>query len=395
MKGLGIIACVVLLFGSYSHAEDALNKLYGMSSSAIVLVDADHHEIISKQADVGLIPASTVKLITALVAMEHWGRNHRFKTQFYLDRERDVLLVKGLGDPFLISEELDVIVDEIKRLGINHLNGITSDDSHFTSQINFRDQGNTNNPYDAAASALAVNFNTIEVNVTSSGIESAESQTPLTPMASKLAKGLPVGKHRINLGSAKRGPNYFIEVLSAKLRQAGITVNKINDGYQTTVQDAVLLFTHANTRSLAEVVAAMLEYSNNFIANQLFLLLGSERYGAPANLHKAQQVLTEYISQRFSWDNYQIEDGAGLSRSNLLSANQLLDVLTMLEPYRDLMPIQSPRILAKSGTMKGVSCYAGFLYRNDEWHRFAVLINQPVEYRFREKLAKQLLAYDG
>jgi len=59
------------------------------------------------------------------------------------------------------------------------------------------------------------------------------------------------------------------------------------------------------------------------------------------------------------------------------------------------MPQQSSQIYAKSGTLKGVSCYAGYVFRDNEWQTFALLINQPVRYRFREQLAEELVYYDG
>lgn len=395
MKVQCVVSCMLLLFGVNSHAGDALNKLYGMSSAAIVLVDTKHRELIAKQASQALIPASTVKLLTALVALEHWGRKHQFKTEFYLDKYNHVLIVRGLGDPFLISEELDVIVAKIKDLGITRLENIIADDSYFDYMVNLSDRDRTNNPYDAVASALAVNFNTIELEVSSAGVKSGEAQTPLTPMAKHLASGLPAGKHRINLGSAKRSPEYFIQVLSAKLRNAGVVVDNKNEQPTSSLEDTSLLFTHSNTRPLEQIVQAMLEYSNNFIASQLFLLLGIEQSGSPASLQKSRQMLAAYVARQFNWQNYVVEDGSGLSRSNQLSAHQLVDVLDKFASYRDLMPQQSQHIFAKSGTLKGVSCYAGYVFRNNEWQTFALLINQPVQYRFREQVAEELLNYDG
>jgi len=137
----------------------------------------------------------------------------------------------------------------------------------------------------------------------------------------------------------------------------------------------------------------MLEYSNNFIANQLFLMLGAEQLGAPANLQKSQQAMASFIAKQFAWQNYVIEDGSGLSRCNQLNANQLIDVLKLFRPYQSLLPQQNSSILAKSGTLKGVSTYAGYVFRNDEWQSFALLINQSVPYRFREQIAEDLLQY--
>lgn len=393
MKILYVFSCLLLTFCSSSHASEALKKLYSLPSSAVLLVDESNEEVIARQPNKPFIPASTVKLITAIAALEYWGNQHRFKTEFYLDRKHNVLIVKGLGDPFLVSEELDIIVEKIKRLNILDLDGIVADTSYFDSVVNIEEQGKSNNPYDAASSALAVNFNSIEVDVDSGIVTSAETQTPLTPMAKKLASKLANGRHRINLGSAERSPDYFIEVLVEKLQTAGIDMSRGEKTVRADINNAQLLFIHSNTRTLNEVVAAMLEYSNNFIANQLFLLLGAEQLGAPANLDKSQQVISNFIAEHFDWQNYVIEDGAGLSRANRLTAKQLIEVLRLFREHKQLMPQQTPHILAKSGTLKGVSCYAGYVFRNHEWQTFALLINQPVRYRFREQVAEDLLRY--
>ncbi len=392
MKDLFLVGLLIVV-SPISQAAQSLNALSQMPASALALVDASGETILSQRANKALVPASTVKLITALMALEQWGAEYRFKTDFYFDEFNKTLIVKGFGDPILISEELDVIVNRIKQIGITQLNRIITDTSYFTRAVNITEQGKTNNPYDAAASALALNFNTIEVDVSNNGIASAEQQTPLTPMALTLANGLPMGKHRINLGAASRSPQYFVQVLTAKLAQVGVLVSEQHEEIPYLTQDAKLLFTHANSKTLQETIMAMLEFSNNFIASQIFLLLGIEYYGAPADLQKSQQAIARYINEEFNWSDYVIKDGAGLSRANQLTVNQLIEVLERFRPYRALLPQQTPHILAKSGTLKGVSCYAGYLYRDNEWQSFAVMINQPVRYRFREQLAHELLNY--
>ena len=391
MNLLKLLICSVVLLSGCAYADSALKSLEQLETSALLVLNSNAEPVYSKQPQRMLIPASTVKLITSLIALEHWGRTHRFATEFYMDESANELIVRGLGDPFLVSEEIDLIVEEIRTLGIEQLNGIYADVSYFAGSEEVTQQGATSNPYHAAASALAANFNTIEVEVKGLSVTSGEAQTPITPMAKSLARGLPKGQHRINLGAAKRGPQYFIEVLTEKLRMAGVVVNQPSQ--HASQGDLSLLFTHVNSRTLDQVIAAMLKYSNNFIANQLFLILGAEKYGAPANLQKSQDRVKRFVGANFKWPLYAINDGAGLSRDNRLNASQLVEVLQEFAQYRDLMPVQNSRILAKSGTLNGVSCYAGYLMRGAEWNAFALLINQPVKYQFRERVAEELLGY--
>ncbi len=390
MKFLRFLFFIGMLSGSQVLADSSIDLLNRMDASALLVIDANGLPLYAKQSEEVLIPASTVKLLTALMAIKHWGRTHRFVTEFYIDTAENSLVVRGLGDPFLVSEEIDLIVEKIKQMNFQSFSSIHVDTGYFSDALNDAMPATTDNPYDASAGALAVNFNTIEVNVLDGVITSGEAQTPITAMAKSLAKGLANGNHRINLGNAQRGPKYFVEILSEKLRRAGIVVKQTHV-MERDAGGLSLLFTHYNSRPLDKVIAAMLKYSNNFIANQLFLMLGAEKLEAPATLGKSRLALKAFIDINFQWQRYSVYDGSGLSRNNRLSARHLTELAQKFAPYRDLMPSQSPAIRAKSGTLSGVSCYAGYVYREGEWLIFALMINHPVEYRFRERLAEELL----
>ncbi len=392
---LTLVSAAICIFPA-SHAGNALAQISAMEYSSLLLLDANRRPVLSHQPGREFIPASTVKLITALMALERWGRGHRFKTEFYLDHATNVLIIRGLGDPFLISEELDLIVNKLRGLNISQLKGLSTNSDYFSPTVNSSKYAQSNNPYDAAMSALAVNFNTINVNVKSGVVTSAEAQTPITPMARKLGSALSNGRHRINLGLTHAGPEYFSQVLAEKIRRAGIqieSVQGVNGRQAPNGTHTSLLFVHSNSHTLEHVVKAMLEYSNNFIANQLFLLLGADQFGEPASREKSRRMVQQFIARQFQWQGYTLEEGAGLSRSNKLNAYQLTELLEQFARYRDLMPQQQPGILAKSGTMAGISSYAGYLHRYGEWQPFALLVNQPVPYQFREQLAEELLHY--
>ncbi len=386
-----IIILLILSFTSINvQAGSALDKLHTLPLASILFVDKNEQALESKNPNLQFVPASTVKVLTSLLALEHWGEDYRFKTEFYLDEATNSLWIKGYGDPFLISEELNEIVHKIKLKGIEELDGIGTDSSHFSKTIAIDGQGQSLNPYDAAVGAVAANFNTINIRVYENSISSSEKQTPLTPLANQLANGLPIGTHRINLGNAEHTPRYFAELLKAKLNKASIPTDTIMLKGRIPSQ-AKLLFVHENSNTLSFVIKSMLEFSNNFIANQLFLALGADIYGAPANLEKSQKVMNEFIRNKYDWANYSIVEGAGLSRNNHLSAHQLIEILESFRPYIYLMPSQTNSIYAKSGTLKNVSTYAGYVLKNEHWSPFAIMINQAVQFRFREEVAKELL----
>jgi D-alanyl-D-alanine carboxypeptidase/D-alanyl-D-alanine-endopeptidase (penicillin-binding protein 4) len=367
----------------------SLDTLNNLPSSSLLLIDENKNILHSRNAENPYIPASTIKILTSLIALEHWGSDYRFKTDFYHDKDTNSLWVKGYGDPYLVSEEIDIIVKKIMQTGISELDGISVDNSYFSKAINIDGQGNSLNPYDASLGATAANFNTINVRVYLDTVSSSETQTPLTPLANTLAKGLDIGTHRINLGNAEYGSRYFAELLKAKLNLSKIPTDSFFQSGKIP-DTAELLFTHQNSKTLKDVIRSMLEFSNNFIANQLFLSLGAEIVGAPADINKSQAVVNEYIKNNFNWTDYKILEGAGLSRQNRMTANQLIEVLDKFSPYRYLMSAQTDNIFAKTGTLHNVSTYAGYINRNNDWSPFAIMINQRVNFNFRKEIAVEL-----
>jgi len=364
-----------------------IDEALALADSSLVLSDG-RRLLIADQPERPMVPASTMKLVTALAAIERWGLNHRFETGFYLGTDGR-LWVRGGGDPYLVSEELDRIVIALKGKGVRSLAGLGLDADLFGAEVVIPGRSSSNNPYDAPVTALAVNFNTVSVVVSAGAIQSAESQTPITPTARRVAGGLGAGKHRVNLIDGDRALAHFGEVFKAKLEQGGIRVEgPVARG--AVPRSAQLIYSHRNALSLEQIVKNMLEYSTNFVANDLFLMLGGR--DGRTSMVAAQQAVEAWARQTFGWREFQIEDGAGLSRGNRLSGRQLLDVLERLRPHLELLPRQDndADVRAKTGTLRGVSTYAGFVRRGAQWLPFSLMINQPVAYGFRLQVASAL-----
>jgi serine-type D-Ala-D-Ala carboxypeptidase/endopeptidase (penicillin-binding protein 4) len=375
------------LWLTYSDSGDAISRALKLPDASLLVEDRGR-AVLAYQPDRPMVPASTMKLLTALAAINRWGLNHRFQTDFFRGTD-GWLWVKGFGDPYLISEELDLIAKAIKGQGIAELAGIGTDDSYFAPSVEIAGRSGSDNPYDAPMTALAANFNTVSLLRVGKIVRSGEAQTPLTPLARQLGAHLPAGEQRINLEERALALRYFAELLAAKLNAAGISVGSgMRSG--TVPPGARLLYRHQNSHTLQSVLAAMLEYSNNFIANDLFLLLGDTGEGRAIRTEQAKWAMAAWANQTFAWRGYRIEDGAGLSHDNRLSARQLLDVVKAFTPYRDLLPEHEESVRAKTGTLSGVSCYAGFVQRKGRWEPFSLMINQPVSYDFRLHLATDL-----
>ena len=382
-----------LLPTSFASSLDTFNRYH---SAGLLYLDESGKVIKKKRADELFVPASTTKLVTAWLALNHWGERHRFKTDFYLDEStaNPTLWIKGYGDPFLVSEELVIIArtigEKLKARDIVKLAGIRLDTSYFASNIKLPGTASSNNPYDAIPSALAANFNTVFAVKKNGVIVSAEEQTPITATARRIYGTMKGRSERVNTGPDQGvAERYFAELMAEFLRREALEVGgEITWGQVPETRP--LLYRHLNTRTLADVIKPMMKYSTNFVANQLVLMLGAEYQGASANTDKVTLTLKQQLSTEFGWKDYYLEDGAGLSRNNRLSPVQLIDVLDRFRRWKHLLPEIEPGIYAKSGSLIGISALAGYIKKRDEWRPFAVIINQKTPYRFRNKLAVEL-----
>lgn len=385
--------CVPLLLAACWSAPSAagpVDQIQGLAKASL-LVQEGGRALVAHNADRPMVPASTMKVLTALAALETWGRDHRFATDFYLDGS-GWLWVRGLADPYLVSEELDRVVQGLKAAGVREVKGIGLDDSFFARDVEIAGRSSSDNPYDAPVTALAANFNTVSVVRSGSKVTSGEPQTPLTATARRFAAEGMSGKKRVNLKQRSVAVGYFGEVLAAKLKAAGVQVGE-DQRNAPLPSGSRRVYRHQNSRTLAEMVAPTLEYSNNFVANALFLRLASPDGKGQVSMAGAQRVMADFARRRFGWRDFAIEDGAGLSRGNRLSARQLVEVMDAFAPYRDLMPAQdgNTSVRAKTGTLRGVSCYAGYVRRGGAWEPFALMINEPVDYNLRLRVASALV----
>lgn len=339
-------------------------------------------------ADKLFIPASTIKLLTAFTALKTLGDDFKFITSFYLDKNQ-ILYVEGSGDPTLTTESLIEIAQELKRKGVTHVSGYVLDGSTFQLEHQLPDGSeNSINPYDVANSGLAVNFNSISITKHKDGtISSPEELTPLTPLGREIAQQLPPGKHRVNINAFKLGQTlpqplrYTGELLHAVLLQEGISSQPtMRQG--TATKQAKLIYQHTSAQSVREIVKSCLYVSNNFMANQLALTAGAVQYGYPATWEKSRRLLQHYATHKIgiSPKELQVMEGSGLSRGTSITASAMLNILKVFEQYRELLP-ERQGFLLKSGTMRNVYCYAGYLDSVEGTVLFAVLLNQQENIR--------------
>ena len=336
-------------------------KVAALAPSAVVLVvDAAGKELVAQNADEPFVPASVAKIVTAWLAIEVLGADYRFETRFYLDDKR-VLYVRGGGDPFLISEELAPLAkDLVAKIGKAPITGIVVDGSYYPSDLRIPGIEDDVIAYDALNSALAVNFNTVYAVRSGAKVRSAETQTPITPLAIALfrAKG-PDGEGRISLGQDPAvGLQYAGELIGAFIERAGGAVHgKVSVG--TVPEGLEPIYVHRQSRPLSEIIAQLLLDSNNFTANQIFLEIGARRLGGPVSLEKSLKVANETFAAHGLADAFHLEEGSGISRDDRFTARGLAKVLELFAPHADLLHGHDGG-LNKTGTMDGVRTLAGY-----------------------------------
>ncbi len=348
-------------------------------------------EIVSLNPDTPFVPASTAKTVTALAALETLGRGYRFVTEFFLDHENR-LYIRGHGDPFMVSEETRLIAAELKKAGVGQVTSIEIDGSLFDIPAAPPWTGATLNPYDAVNAALAVNFNTVFVKLENGRVVSAEEQTPTLPLMALFSDRLVPGEpQRFNVTSrgTGRGPEYAAQLFAAVLAEEGI---RVNGGYGTAAVPSGLapVLVHRSSRRLEDVIRAMLLYSNNFIANQLFLAMGMEKHGPPATWEKGRRAVQAFLAGTLpAAGSVRLVEGSGLSRNNRISCRDMVRVLERFRPYAGLLPRKNGT-LVKSGTMTGVYSYAGYIQARDGLAPFVIILNQ--ERNNRDAVLKKLAA---
>jgi D-alanyl-D-alanine carboxypeptidase/D-alanyl-D-alanine-endopeptidase (penicillin-binding protein 4) len=340
------------------------------------------------------VPASTMKLLTSLVALEFLGPEHHFETHLFLDGQKN-LYIKGYGDPQLTSEILLEISKRLSDMGVRQLQSICLDDSAFDLRGETASEENSAKSYDAPNGALAVNFNAVSILINAKGrISSGEPQTPFLPLMREIGAGLAPGAHRLNINMLPSQPGksstlrYTGELFTAQLQKAGITIRH-PWRIKATPSHLKPILIHQGGASLAEIIRDCLKYSNNFIANQLFLASGIHVYGLPATWEKSRQTFTKYTTTTLGIPkgHLVIMEGAGLSRQNRFSPAALIKVLKRFQPFAALLS-QREAIPLKSGTLTGVYCFAGYFPRGEALIPFALLLNQTEN--TRNQLLKEL-----
>jgi len=383
-----LLVCLIISFFYLPiQTASASDPILDFSKLAPLLGDRDAAMVASPSGavlfshnpDNERIPASTIKLLTALAAFHYLTTDFRFTTEFFTDNQAN-LKIKGQGDPLLISEVIsDIAADlAIKLQGSGRrLNHLFLDNTFFASPITVPGVSGSAEPYDAPIGALCVNFNTVNFRMENGAFVSAEPQTPLLPMVLPGIKATGLTKGRITLSHTQDEITYYSgRLFQYFLTEAGFAFSgrvKI----EPVLPDDRPVLVYRSRFTLDHIVDRMLEFSNNFMANQVFITMGARQYGAPGTLEKGVRAVQAYAKSKLGLDKVVIAEGSGISRANRITAGDMLTVLDAFASHHTLMK-RNRRLLYKTGHLRGIRTQVGF-YEHPEkgLYPYVIFLNTP------------------
>jgi D-alanyl-D-alanine carboxypeptidase/D-alanyl-D-alanine-endopeptidase (penicillin-binding protein 4) len=376
-------------------------------------------------------PASTMKLVTTYAALEQLGPAYRWLTEAYLDGED--LVLRGAGDPKLDFESFWMLLRNLRGRGLRDIRGdIVLDRSYFAPAHYAPFDGDRYRPYNVTPDALLVNFKSLHFTFlpADDGVHIyAEPALPGLTIINRLKPGegpCPKGRAFRDLLGAEFQPrpprasftgsypascgerdmdvalyepeDYLEGLLRGLWAELGGTWHgKLREG--TPSPSARLLYAH-ESEPLAAAVRDINKFSNNVMARQLYLTLGAELEGAPAQAEKSAHAVQEWLAgKKLPMPELVLDNGSGLSRVARISPahlNALLQAAWRSAVMPELMA--SLPIVAVDGTMKkrlkddpvaghahiktgmltDVRAMAGYvLDRNGRRHTVVMIVNHP------------------
>ncbi len=390
-------------------------------------------------------PASVSKLLTTYAVLQKLPLGFKFKTQLFLLNE--TLYIKGSGDPTFVSEKMWFLVNELVRSKIIAIKDIVVDDSLFDS-VRFdesRESTRVDRAYDAPVGAMSFNWNAINIFIRPN-LDDEKGSVFLDPVTDyyqlqNLTKTV-TGEVKKDLFAAVSNAEKTITVsgqinknslekviyksiddpglwtahqLKSFLMQREIKVTgKIRR--DDTPANAVLVAS-SESKSLAEILADMNKFSNNFVAEMLTKTLAAQEMKHGATLKKGVEVIRQELKNLgLTAADFVVMNPSGLTLENRLSAyagNEILSALKndfrtyslVLESLpiagidgtlkkRMKNSVAEGWVRAKTGYIDTVVSLAGYAGRkNGDIYTFTFLYNGPREESIVREAFDQVLIY--
>jgi len=399
------LSFVLLISIGVAHAAEpalpdsvqaALNVRQVPDDSLSVLVqDLDSGEIILNwNEEVVRNPGSTIKLLTTLVALDLLGPAYTWNTDVHVLGEVEDgrldgdILLKGYGDPFMVTERVWQLLRRIRQLGIREINGdLQIDDSYFYPSDHDPAAFDRQplRAYNVAPNALLMNFKVVRYWFEPQH-DSGTVRVWLDPPMENLA----VDNQLSVAPGACRGYQRGIAIFANETFNKMTFIGKMPSGCELYAMDRTALshneFVYGMFLSLwqesggefqggwrnvkaaedlepefsfqsiplADVITRINKFSNNVMARQVLLTLSAEELGEPGTESGGREVIANWIADKgLPLDALVLENGAGLSREVRIDAAGMAALLEFAwrQPY---MPefVSSLALAGKDGTLR-------------------------------------------
>lgn len=393
LTGLGLLA----LTPAFARAQGATDPAVDGALAYAALDPATGRVLAQRSADLPLPPASTLKTVTALYALDRLGEGHRFTTRVI--RAGNMLILAGGGDPVLDTDALAELAASTAEA--EKASGLPAPTAFMVwggalPRIERLDPAQDEHlPYNPTISGMILNFNRVHLDWRrgKQGHElSLQARgTRLSPRAYTIAiapesRTVPLfaydgsGKReswtvaRSALGRAgsrwlpvRRPELYAGDVFQTLCRARGLVlpppaaIEILPEGTQIA---------HHDSPPLREIVAGMMEYSTNLTAE----VLGLAASGA-GDIAASARAMEDWLRGQGIVGRYGFHDHSGLSPENRMTALALAQTIAGPGRARDLRGVmkdiplldgkgkrmESPIVIhAKTGTLNFVSNLAGY-----------------------------------
>lgn len=313
-------------------------------------------------------PASVEKMVTTLVALDKLGPAYRWKTEATLlgDAEDGVLdgdlLLKGFGDPYLVTERFWQFLRRIRQAGVTRINGDLLLDDSFFDVGDYDPAAFDREPlraYNVSPNALLTNFKVVRyffepddgsavvkvrlepeldnldvvnrLKVASGACRGYQRGITITPNDDfsriTFSGRFPSGCEVYSMSRTALGHNEFTYGLFRSLWQE--SGGEIGGQWRNVVADETLEPDVVyESLPLSEVIAKVNKHSNNVMAKQLLFTIAAETYGPAGTEAKGRQVVREWLAEHgMDFEELRIDNGAGLSRKSRMTARHLGQML--------------------------------------------------------------------
>jgi D-alanyl-D-alanine carboxypeptidase/D-alanyl-D-alanine-endopeptidase (penicillin-binding protein 4) len=347
------------------EVESALAE-QGLPRDAVVMLVAPAEggpPRVAHRVDVPVNPASIAKLATTFAALDLLGPTFTWTTPVYFDGPvrqgvlQGNLVIRGQGDPKLVIERLWLLLRRVRALGVHTIAGdIVLDRSAFALPPHdpAAFDGQPLRPYNASPDALLVNFKAVALTFTPDGGQARVRAEPALAgvqwPAGVALSGEACGDWITALGADFRNParvrftgsfpracgeqvwqlafpdaaGYAARAVAEVWREVGGHLGgEVRDG---TVPAGLKPAFEFASPPLAEVIRDINKFSNNVMAQQLFLTLSLQQRGT-GSFEGSREVLRAWWRERLGGEPPVTENGSGLSRGESMTARQLGQLL--------------------------------------------------------------------